>query len=67
MRHLLNSNRYICLFISIFIGILTWYNLILFTSKDFLPAPNSDQYKGLLIAITMGILFWFRQIYIIKL
>lgn len=67
MRHLLNNNRYICLFISIFTGILTWYNLILFTSVEFLPAPNMNQYKGLLIAIIMGILFWFRQIYTIKL
>ena len=67
MRHFINSNRYICLFLCIFIGILTWYNLILFTSDEFLPIPNMNQYKGLLITIIMSILFWIRQIYTIKL
>lgn len=44
-----------------------WYNLILFTSKQYLPTPDTEQYKGLFIALILSILYWLRQCYTIKL
>ena len=64
---MINKNSYITLFLTIIIGIISWYNLILFTSKEFLPIPNIEQYKGLVIALVLSILYWLRQYYTIKL
>ena len=62
---MINNNQYIALFITLSIGVLSWYNVILFTSKDFLPIPNINQYIGLFLALILSILYWLRQIYII--
>ena len=64
---MINKNSYITLFLTIIIGIISWYNLILFTSKEFLPIPSIQQYKGLVIALVLSILYWLRQYYTIKL
>ena len=48
-------------------GIISWYNLILFTNTEYLPIPTNQQYIGLIIAITLSILYWLRQCYTIKL
>jgi len=64
---MINKNSYITLFLTVIIGIISWYNLILFTSKEYLPIPNNEQYKGLVIGIVLSILYWLRQYYTIKL
>ena len=66
MDYILNKNRYIALIITIFLGIVGWYNLILFTSKKYLPIPDSNQYNGLCIVIVLSILYWLRNCYTIK-
>jgi len=67
MNHILNKNRYICLFITILMGVLAWYNLILFTSNTYLPIPTNNQYNGLCVSIVLSVLYWLRQIYTIRL
>jgi hypothetical protein len=67
MNHILNKNRYLCLFISLFIGIMAWYNLILFTTNEYLPMPTSDQFNGLYISVFLSVIYWVRQVYTIKL
>ena len=67
MNHILNKNRYLCLFISLFIGVIGWYKLILFTSNEYLPIPTSDQFNGLYISIFLSFVYWVRQVYTIKL
>ena len=64
---MINKNSYITLFLTITMGVMSWYNLILFTSKEYLPIPNNEQYKGLIIALVLSILYWLRQYYTIKL
>lgn len=64
---MINKNSYITLFLTIIMGIMSWYNLILFTSKEYLPIPNNEQYKGLVIALVLSMLYWLRQYYTIKL
>ena len=62
---MINKNSYITFLITM--GVMSWYNLILFTSKEYLPIPNNEQYKGLIIALVLSILYWLRQYYTIKL
>ena len=64
---MINKNRYITLIVTLIMGVMGWYNLILFTSKEYLPKPDIDQYKGLFIALILSILYWLRQCYTIKL
>lgn len=64
---MINKNNKITLFLSIMMGIISWYNLILFTSKEYLPIPTYEQYKGLIIALILSLLYWLRQCYTIKL
>ena len=64
---MINKNSYITLFLTIIMGIMSWYNLILFTSKEYLPIPNNEQYKGLVIALVLSMLYWLRQYYTIRL
>lgn len=66
MDYILNKNRYIALILSIILGIVGWYNLILYTSKEYLPIPDSNQYNGLCIVIILSILYWLRNCYTIK-
>lgn len=67
MESIFNRNRYLSLIITVFIGIIGWYNLILFTSKEYLPTPDNNQYNGLCIVIVISILYWLRNCYTIKL
>lgn len=64
---MINKNRYITFIITVIMGIIGWYNLILFTSKEYLPIPDIDQYNGLIIALLLSVLYWLRQCYTIKL
>lgn len=64
---MINKNRYITFIITLIMGVIGWYNLILFTSKEYLPIPDTEQYKGLIIGLVLSVLYWLRQCYTIKL
>lgn len=67
MESIFNNNRYICLVLNIIIGVLGWYNLILYTASDYLPMPDQNQYNGLCIVLVLSVLYWLRNCYTIKL